>query len=87
MNRFALMISVGAVLILVPIGIVLYSYWDIHQPKLGAVGDGKQKFLTVPVLIPIIGSLILGIGNIHGAIIYRKQNLTQPDKNDDDSFS
>lgn len=84
MNRFVLMLSLGVVLILVPIGIVLYGYWDIHQPKLGAVGDGDQKFLTVPVLIPLISSLILGVGNIHAAIVYRKQNMTQPiDKNDD----
>lgn len=85
MNRFVLLIVAGVICILIPVVGLLYFYWDFHQPKLGAVGNGKASFITLPALIPIIFCFILGVGNFHAAIVFRRQNnkTQQHDKEND----
>jgi hypothetical protein len=57
-----------------------YVYWDIHQPKVGAVGDGKPNYPTVIQLIPPISCFLIGVSNLPIAIMrYRKKKQAQQD--------
>lgn len=85
MNRFVLLIVAGVTCILIPVVGLLYFYRDFHQPKLGAVGNGKTSFITIPALIPIVACFILGIGNFHAAIVYRRQETQQHNKEKDNN--
>ncbi|CAH1201482.1 hypothetical protein PAECIP111893_01628 [Paenibacillus plantiphilus] len=74
MNKFVVHIVVSALCILVPIVVLVYGYWDIHQPKVGPVGDGKPNYPTLPQLLPIIICFLLGVGNLPIAIMRYRQN-------------
>jgi hypothetical protein len=63
---------------------LLYGYWDIHQPKVGPVGDGKPNYPTFPQLLPIISCILIGIGNLPIAIMRYRQNKNAQ-QNDSDN--
>lgn len=86
LNRFIFHIIACVVCIILPVILVIYNYWDIHQPKIGAVGDGKPNYPSLPQLIPPVVCFLMGIGNLPVAIMRYKQNkITQQNesKNDD----
>lgn len=60
--------------ILIPVIGLLYGLWDSHQPKIGAVGDGKPNFPTTPQWISIACCFITGVVNLPIALIRYRQN-------------
>lgn len=81
MKRYMFHIVTSVVCILLPVFVFLYGLWDIHQPQIGPVGDGKPRYPTITELIPIVSCFILGVVNLPLAIMrYRKNKNTYADK-------
>lgn len=86
MNRNVLHIIVSIVCITLPIIFLIYNLWDINQPKIGAVGDGKPNYPTLPQMIPSVCCFLLGAVNLPLSIRRYNQNkkTQQNDKRNED---
>ncbi|WP_176444759.1 hypothetical protein [Paenibacillus herberti] len=90
MNKYVAYMVASVVTILVPLIGLLYGYWDMKQPRTGAVGDGTVPGPTTVQLILMIGTILVGILNLIVSIsTYSRQNkikLTQNKKNDEENL-
>ncbi|MFF2090476.1 hypothetical protein [Paenibacillus sp. NPDC058174] len=57
-------IITSIIVILLPFIIVLYDYWDRHQPKLGAVGNGVREGFNGFSIIMLILMFLSGVLNL-----------------------
>lgn len=82
MNKYMVHIITSVICILIPVFGLIYFLWDSYQPQLGAVGDGKTNYPSIPQLIPVVFCFILGVVNLHIAITrYRQHKKTIDDEN------
>ncbi|WP_042162932.1 hypothetical protein [Paenibacillus gorillae] len=57
-------IITSMIVTLLPFIIVLYDYWDSHQPKLGAVGSGVRAGFDAFSIIMLIIIFLAGVLNL-----------------------
>lgn len=85
MTRSVFHIVASIVCILLPIIFLLCMFWDMHQPKIGPVGDGKPHYPTFLQLVPIISCFLMGVLNLPvGIMRYRQQKREQQNDKDND---
>ncbi|TCM89121.1 hypothetical protein EV294_11362 [Paenibacillus sp. BK033] len=85
MTRSVFHIIASIVCILLPVIFLLYMYWDMHQPKIGPVGDGKPNYPTFFEWVPIISCFLMGVLNLPvGIMRYRQQKRDQQNDKDNE---
>ncbi|GLX67242.1 hypothetical protein [Paenibacillus glycanilyticus] len=85
MTRSIIHIISSIVCLLLPIIFSLYMLWDMHQPKIGPVGDGKSHYFTFPQVVPLISCFLMGALNLPVAIArYRQQKRIQETNKDNE---
>ncbi|NIK69118.1 hypothetical protein FHT67_002555 [Paenibacillus sp. BK720] len=85
MTRSVFHIIASIVCILLPIIFSLYMYWDMHQPKIGPVGNGTPNPFTFPKLVPLISCFLMGVLNLPvGIMRYRQQKRDQQNDKDNE---
>ncbi|WP_217561840.1 hypothetical protein [Paenibacillus sp. GbtcB18] len=68
MNKYTAYIFVSLLVILIPLIGLLYGLWDMTQPKVGPVGNGKIAGPSTVQLIVITSTILVGILNLIIAI-------------------
>ncbi|MCM3630223.1 hypothetical protein M3194_23085 [Paenibacillus glycanilyticus] len=84
MTRSIIQITVSILCLIMPVIFLLFMYWDMHQPKIGPVGNGQPDYFTFPKLVPYISCFLMGALNLPAGVI-RYRQLKREQQNDKDN--